>query len=41
MYLLNEKLQAKLTGRDYNDPHQEVHAADPEEVEAATPPVLV
>ena len=40
MYLLNEKLQAKITGRDYNDPHQEVHAADREEVEAATPPVL-
>ncbi|NML65635.1 efflux RND transporter permease subunit [Hymenobacter sp. RP-2-7] len=40
MYLLNEKLQVKLTGRDYNDPHQEAHAIDREEVEAATPPVL-
>lgn len=40
MYLLNEKLQAKFTGRNPNDPHQEVHAVDLEEVEAATPPVL-
>ncbi|MGI4833825.1 MAG: efflux RND transporter permease subunit [Janthinobacterium lividum] len=40
MYLLNEKLQAKFSGRNPNDPHQEVHAADREEVAAATPPVL-
>ncbi len=40
MYLLNEKLQAKISGRDYNTlPPAEV--ADPEEVEAATPAVLV
>ncbi|RZK25446.1 MAG: efflux RND transporter permease subunit, partial [Hymenobacter sp.] len=39
MYLLSEKLQAKISGRDYNSkpPTQEV---DQEEVEAATPAVL-
>jgi len=40
MYLLNEKLHAKLTGRDYNSPNEEVLAVTEEEVEAATPPVL-
>ncbi len=40
MYLLNEKLRAKLTGRDYNSPNEEVHAVTEEEVEATTPPVL-
>ena len=40
MYLLNEKLRAKLTGRDYNSPNQEANAVDEEEVEAATPAVL-
>ncbi|WP_223652606.1 efflux RND transporter permease subunit [Hymenobacter psoromatis] len=41
MYLLNEKLHAKLTGRDYNSPSEEAHAVTEEELEAATPPVLV
>ena len=40
MYLLNEKLRAKLTGRDYNSPNAEAHALTEEELEAATPPVL-
>ena len=40
MYLLNEKLRAKISGRDYNSPQQEAAAVDQEEVEAATPPVL-
>jgi multidrug efflux pump subunit AcrB len=39
MYLLNEKLRAKITGRDYNSLPPAV-TADREEVEAATPPVL-
>ena len=40
MYLLNEKLRAKLTGRDYNSPNAEAHALTEKELEAATPPVL-
>lgn len=40
MYLLNEKLRAKVTGRNYNSlPPREL--ADHEEVAAATPAVLV
>jgi multidrug efflux pump subunit AcrB len=39
MYLLNEKLRAKITGRDYNSLPPTV-SADREEIEAATPPVL-
>jgi multidrug efflux pump subunit AcrB len=39
MYLLNEKLRAKITGRDYNSLPPAV-SADREEIEAATPPVL-
>jgi len=39
MYLLNEKLRARITGRDYNSLPPAV-TADREEVEAATPPVL-
>jgi len=39
MYLLNEKLRAKITGRDYNSLPPAV-TADREEIEAATPPVL-
>ena len=41
MYLLNEKLHSAFTGRDYNSPREEAHAVTKEEVEAATPPVLV
>ena len=40
MYLLNEKLQAAFTGQDVNSPPPAV-PVDAEEVEAATPPVLV
>jgi len=40
LYLLNEKLQAKITGNHYNGPKQQSHATDHEEVKAATPPVL-
>jgi multidrug efflux pump subunit AcrB len=39
MYLLNEKLRAKITGRDYNSLPPTV-SADREEIKAATPPVL-
>ncbi|RZK22170.1 MAG: efflux RND transporter permease subunit, partial [Hymenobacter sp.] len=39
MYLLNEKLRAKITGQDYNSLPPTV-TADREEVEAATPAVL-
>lgn len=39
MYLLNEKLRAKITGRDYNSPPPATEV-DQEEVEAARPPVL-
>ena len=40
MYLLNEKLRSKFTGRSYNSPRAEAQAATAREVEAATPPVL-
>ena len=40
MYLLNEKLRSKFTGRSYNSPQAEAQAATAREVEAATPPVL-
>ncbi|MFD2719651.1 efflux RND transporter permease subunit [Hymenobacter monticola] len=40
MYLLNEKLRAKISGRHYNEPQPKAHAADHEEAEAATPAVL-
>jgi multidrug efflux pump subunit AcrB len=39
MYLLNEKLRARITGRDYNSPPPPAEV-DHEEVEAATPAVL-
>jgi len=39
MYLLNEKLRARITGRDYNSPPPPTEV-DHEEVEAATPAVL-
>ena len=39
MYLLNEKLQARITGRSYNAPPPAAEV-DEEEVEAATPAVL-
>ena len=39
MYLLNEKLRAKITGRDYNSPPP-AKEVDQEELEAARPPVL-
>ncbi|RZL10609.1 MAG: efflux RND transporter permease subunit, partial [Hymenobacter sp.] len=39
MYLLNEKLRARITGRDYNSPPPRAEV-DHEEVEAATPAVL-
>ncbi|MGI4740292.1 MAG: efflux RND transporter permease subunit [Janthinobacterium lividum] len=39
MYLLNEKLRARVTGRDYNSPPPRAEV-DHEEVEAATPAVL-
>ena len=39
MYLLNEKLRARITGRDYNSPPPPTEV-DKEEVEAARPPVL-
>ena len=41
MYLLNAKLHSAFTGRDYNSPSEEAEAVDQEEVEAATPPILV
>ena len=40
MYLLSETLKARLQGESPNNPAIEAHVADPEEVEAAAPPVL-
>ena len=40
MYLLSEKLQAKISGVDPDADARQAEVADEEEVEAAAPPVL-